>query len=69
MSRNCFTVERRSEASHARLGILETAHGKIHTPVFMPVGTRATVKAMSPRELEELNVQIILGNTYHLMLR
>ena len=69
MSRGCFTVERRSEASHSRLGVLETAHGKIHTPVFMPVGTRATVKAMSPRELEELNVQIILGNTYHLMLR
>ena len=69
MSRNCFTVERRSEASHARLGVLETVHGTIHTPVFMPVGTRATVKAMSPRELEELNVQIILGNTYHLMLR
>ena len=69
MSRSCFTVERHSEASHARLGVLETAHGTIHTPVFMPVGTRATVKAMSPRELEELNVQIILGNTYHLMLR
>ena len=69
MSRNCFTVERRSEASHARLGVLETVHGTIRTPVFMPVGTRATVKAMSPRELEELNVQIILGNTYHLMLR
>ena len=69
MSRSCFTVERRSEVSHARLGVLETAHGSIHTPVFMPVGTRGTVKAMSPRELEEMNVQIILGNTYHLMLR
>ena len=53
----------------ARLGTLETPHGKIHTPVFMPVGTRGTVKAMSPAELEELSAQIILGNTYHLMLR
>ena len=58
MSRSCFTVQRTSEASHARLGVLETAHGQIRTPVFMPVGTRGTVKAMSPRELEELNVQI-----------
>ena len=69
MSRNHYTVKCRSAASHARQGELETAHGTIQTPVFMPVGTRATVKAMSPRELEEMNVQIILGNTYHLMLR
>ena len=69
MSRSHYTVKCRSAASHARLGELETAHGTIQTPVFMPVGTRATVKAMSPRELEEMNVQIILGNTYHLMLR
>ena len=53
----------------ARLGTLETPHGRIRTPVFMPVGTRGTVKAMSPAELEELSAQIILGNTYHLMLR
>ena len=69
MSRSHYTVKCRSAASHARLGELETAHGTIQTPVFMPVGTRATVKAMSPRELEEMNVQIILGTTYHLMLR
>lgn len=64
-----FTLLKKSDRSLARRGVLETAHGKIQTPVFMPVGTRATVKAMSPRELEELGAQIILGNTYHLFLR
>jgi queuine tRNA-ribosyltransferase len=53
----------------ARAGLLATAHGVIETPVFMPVGTRATVKAVDPRELEELGAQIILGNTYHLHFR
>ena len=53
----------------ARRGVLTTRRGAIQTPVFMPVGTRATVKAMSPGELEELNAEIILGNTYHLFLR
>lgn len=53
----------------ARAGELITPHGVIKTPVFMPVGTLASVKAMSPRELEELGSQIILGNTYHLFLR
>ena len=53
----------------ARAGELITPHGVIQTPVFMPVGTLATVKAMSPRELEEIHSQIILGNTYHLYLR
>ncbi len=51
------------------LGTLITSHGKIELPVFMPVGTRATVKAVSPKDLEELEVKIILGNTYHLFLR
>ena len=64
-----FTLLKKSERSAARLGSLDTPHGVIRTPVFMPVGTRATVKAMSPRELEELGTQIILGNTYHLFLR
>jgi queuine tRNA-ribosyltransferase len=64
-----FTLLKKSTRSAARLGILETPHGKIETPIFMPVGTRATVKAMSPLELEELGAQIILGNTYHLLLR
>ena len=64
-----FTLKQKSSECAARLGVLETPHGSIQTPVFMPVGTRGTVKAMSPRELEELECQIILGNTYHLLLR
>jgi queuine tRNA-ribosyltransferase len=53
----------------ARCGLLETEHGVIETPVFMPVGTRGTVKAVTMQQLEQLGPQIILGNTYHLMLR
>ena len=53
----------------ARLGRLTTTHGVIETPVFMPVGTQASVKALDPRELHEMGTQIILGNTYHLNLR
>lgn len=62
-----FTLEKTS--SRARAGIIETDHGQILTPVFMPVGTLGTVKAMSPHELKESHAQIILGNTYHLYLR
>ncbi len=53
----------------ARAGVFDTAHGRIETPVFMPVGTLATVKALSPEELTAAGAQIILGNTYHLYLR
>ena len=53
----------------ARRGIVHTPHGDIQTPVFMPVGTQATVKSMTPEELKEVNAQIILANTYHLFLR
>jgi queuine tRNA-ribosyltransferase len=53
----------------ARLGKLHTPHGEIETPIFMPVGTLATVKTLSPEELERMNAQIILSNTYHLFLR
>jgi queuine tRNA-ribosyltransferase len=53
----------------ARAGIIKTAHGEIQTPIFMPVGTRGTVKTMWQEDLEEMNAQIILGNTYHLYLR
>jgi queuine tRNA-ribosyltransferase len=53
----------------ARLGLLHTPHGTIETPVFMPVGTQATVKTMSPEELEAMDARIILGNTYHLFIR
>jgi queuine tRNA-ribosyltransferase len=55
--------------SGARRGILKTAHGEIDTPVFMPVGTQGAVKALTPQHLEEIGASIILGNTYHLMLR
>lgn len=53
----------------ARLGRLHTPHGVIETPIFMPVGTQATVKAMTPEELKEIGAQIILSNTYHLYMR
>ncbi len=53
----------------ARAGILATDHGEIQTPIFMPVGTQAAVKAISPQDLDEIKAQIILGNTYHLYLR
>ncbi|MBM4180944.1 MAG: tRNA guanosine(34) transglycosylase Tgt [Betaproteobacteria bacterium] len=56
-------------SGHARRGTLETAHGVIQTPVFMPVGTVGTVKGVTPHELEDLGAQIILGNTFHLWLR
>ncbi len=63
-----FTVEK-TDATGARLGKLTTAHGVIETPVFMPVGTQATVKSLRQETLEELGAGIILGNTYHLYLR
>jgi queuine tRNA-ribosyltransferase len=62
-----FTLEASDGA--ARAGLLTTAHGVLETPVFMPVGTRATVKAVDPGELEQLGAQVILGNTYHLHFR
>jgi queuine tRNA-ribosyltransferase len=65
--RPSFSVEARDGA--ARVGRLLTSHGAIETPAFMPVGTYGTVKAMTPEELEGLGAQIILGNTFHLLLR
>jgi queuine tRNA-ribosyltransferase len=62
-----FVLEKKS--GNARAGTLITPHGVIKTPVFMPVGTVATVKAMSPLELKEINAQVILSNTYHCYLR
>src|SRR3954464_7965058 len=56
-------------AGAARRGILRTAHGTVETPVFMPVGTRGAVKAITHRDLEDAGARIILGNTYHLHLR
>jgi len=57
------------ECGEARRGVLTTRHGAIQTPIFMPVGTQATVKGLTPAQVEEVGAQIILGNTYHLNLR
>lgn len=64
-----FLLEKESSESRARVGRIETSSGAIETPAFMPVGTRAAVKAVTNRELIEIGASIILGNTYHLMLR
>ncbi len=64
-----FTILNRDSATSARRGELQTAHGEVITPVFMPIGTHGAVKALSPSELEALGTQMILGNTYHLYLR
>ncbi len=66
---NGFTVLCRDESSRARRGVLQTAHGLIQTPQFMPVGTRGTVKAMTPEEVHSAGGTMILANTYHLFLR
>ncbi|MEI9892433.1 MAG: tRNA guanosine(34) transglycosylase Tgt [Chthoniobacter sp.] len=64
-----FTLLQTDPASKARRGRLVTNHGVVETPVFMPVGTQGSVKAVSPNELREVRAQIILGNTYHLFVR
>ena len=64
-----FRVLARDKKTHARQGALQTGRGEIETPVFMPVGTAGTVKAMPQEFLEDLNIQLILANTYHLYLR
>lgn len=67
--RRMFQLLQTDPSSLARRGRLTTNHGVIETPIFMPVGTQGTVKAVSPDELKELPAQIILGNTYHLFIR
>jgi queuine tRNA-ribosyltransferase len=64
-----FTIDAECPNTWARAGTIQTPHGMIRTPIFMPVGTQATVKSVSPEELHEAGVRIILANTYHLMLR
>ena len=64
-----FELLKRDPSCRARRGVLHTRRGDIQTPVFMPVGTRGSVKAVAPKELDEMGAQIILGNTYHLFLR
>ncbi|MGD8376221.1 MAG: tRNA guanosine(34) transglycosylase Tgt [Acidobacteriota bacterium] len=64
-----FRILHADPGCRARCGELRTEHGTVATPSFMPVGTQGTVKAMSPRELQDLGAEMILGNTYHLLLR
>ena len=64
-----FQLHKTDSRTKARRGTVTTPHGKIETPVFMPVGTAATVKAMHPEEVKDMGAQIILSNTYHLYLR
>src|SRR5437868_15284157 len=64
-----FTIDAQCTETLARAGTIQTPHGTIPTPIFMPVGTQATVKSVSPEELHAVGAAIILSNTYHLMLR
>lgn len=64
-----YDLIKKNTKTKARRGVLHTPHGDIQTPVFMPVGTQATVKAMRPEEVEQMGANIILSNTYHLYLR
>ncbi|NBV30309.1 MAG: tRNA-guanine transglycosylase, partial [Chitinophagaceae bacterium] len=65
-----FTLEKTDQATQARAGTIRTDHGEISTPIFMPVGTVGSVKAVTQQQLvQDVKAQIILGNTYHLYLR
>ncbi|MCE2746169.1 MAG: tRNA guanosine(34) transglycosylase Tgt [Burkholderiales bacterium] len=66
---SALSFKLKSTSGQARRGEITTAHGVIQTPIFMPVGTYGTVKGMTPRDLTEINAQIILGNTFHLWMR
>ncbi|MBZ0122916.1 MAG: tRNA-guanine transglycosylase, partial [Roseovarius sp.] len=64
-----FSFETKAQDGHARTGVIRTGRGEVRTPAFMPVGTAATVKAMLPESVAATGADILLGNTYHLMLR
>ena len=64
-----FDIIKQSSKSAARAGVMQTAHGPVETPVFMPVGTLGSVKSITPEELVACGARIVLGNTYHLYLR
>lgn len=64
-----FSIKAQADNCAARAGIISTPHGEIQTPAFVPVGTAATVKALSPKDLQDLSVDVIFANTYHLYLR
>lgn len=67
--KSTFRVTKKCSKTSARLGVLKTPHGDVHTPAFMPVGTQGTVKTISPEELEAIGIEMILSNAYHLFLR
>ena len=71
MDQSLFTYDVIAEdpGTHARAGVLHTPHGDVPTPIFMPVGTKATVKGIMPSTLRELGTKILLANTYHLSMR
>ena len=69
MNKITFTIEKKDVHTRARAGVLKTPHGEVHTPMFVPVGTQATVKTLTPHDLEDLGAEIVLANTYHLHLR
>jgi queuine tRNA-ribosyltransferase len=69
MNKFKFTILKQSKKGLSRRGVIETPHGKIETPAFIPVGTQAALKGITPDEAKSLNVQIIFANTYHLFLR
>jgi len=64
-----FTIEKKCKDTLGRIGVLKTPHGEVKTPVFMPVGTQATVKALTPDQVKEAGAEILLANTYHLYMR
>jgi tRNA-guanine transglycosylase len=64
-----FKIIKKDSKSKARVGVIQTPHGEIETPIFVPVGTQASVKAVDPKQLHELGAQVVLANTYHLHLR
>src|SRR3989344_2720781 len=64
-----FKIEKKLENSLGRAGVLKTSHGEIHTPTFVPVGTKASVKALTPEQVAALGAEVVLANTYHLYLQ
>ena len=64
-----FKIEKKLKNSLGRVGVLTTAHGEIHTPAFVAVGTKATVKSLNPEQVKDVGVEVVLGNTYHLYLQ
>src|SRR3989338_11445573 len=64
-----FKIEKKLEGGLGRAGVIETAHGVNHTPAFVSVATKASVKSLTPEQVRELGAEVVLGNTYHLYLQ